>query len=150
MESGSNSCKKEINEVLEKRRQRRDEILSKYEALYSKLDTLWQVLKNSEDLQYRNTINLKKYDEEIQDLAREVDRLREFYIDEYTISEVMKRVEDTLAENVMRLRNLYGKNMAAKNWVTQSRPRSRSFPSAFKNLFTRKRGGKRGKKTRKH
>ena len=156
MESSNDTCKREINEVLEKQRQRREEIISNYEELYSKLDTVWQFLKNSEKLKYRNTINLKQYDEETQQLAREVDRLRELYIDEYTISEVMKRVEDTLAENIMRVRKLYGKNLAVQNWAAQSRPRSSSF-STFEGLrnrfkkFTQRRrsfGGKR--KTRKH
>jgi hypothetical protein len=123
---------------------------TEYQALLDRLVPIFEDLNKNKKKSTRNNTKLKGYDEELDKLSREIDRLREKYKEQYKIWEMIEGVQSThryIVEDMRKIRNKPTSLELVPNW--NPRPRSQSFPGAFKNLFTRKKGGKKNK-TRKH
>lgn len=131
--------------------------LEKYTNLEKKFIDLYEEIVEMKSQPYKNNAKLKKADEQLMNLHIEYTKVRKDFEKQYRIHELIKSVE-SMNEYIRKdLGEVSGKPTKpipqsplsqVPNWATnKGRQRSRSFPGAW---LTRKKGGKRYKKTRKH
>lgn len=127
-----------------------------YTNLENKFIELYEQINEMKPQPYKNNAKLKKAEEQLMDLHIEFTKKRDNFKKQYRIHELIKSVESMNQYIRDDLKELYKKPTMpipqaplnkVPNW---GRQRSRSFPGALKNIFTRKRGGGKAKKTRKH
>jgi hypothetical protein len=133
---------------------RHEAFLQEFQALNEELFSIFDEVTARTKNTYRNNSIVKDVNNRLLELERKRIELINTYHDEYATYEAIKAAETTHDYIITDLRKYSGKKVAPRvetsvaNW--NGRPRSQSFPGAFKNLFTRKRkGGKRNKQTRK-
>jgi hypothetical protein len=134
---------------------RHEAFLQAFQALNEELFGIFDEVTARTKNTYRNNSIVEDVNNRLLDLEKKRIDLINTYHDEYATYEAIKAAETTHDYIISDLRKYSGKKVAPRvemsvaNW--NGRTRSKSFPGAFKNLFTRKgKGGKRGKKTRKH
>ena len=137
------------------------EFESEYQALLDRLLEIYDALRENKGKSTRNNQKLQSYDKEVLELSREIDRLREKYIEQYKIYEMIEGVQSThkfILEDIGQIYKKPRPQNLIPNFGT-NKPRRSSF-SALESLknrfkrFTQSRrksfGGKRNKQTRKH
>ena len=133
---------------------RHEAFLQEFQALNQELFGMFDEITARTKNKYRNNSIVEDRNKRLFELEEKRIDLINTYHDEYATYEAIKAAETTHDYIINSLR-AYSEKKALPSEVNArgipnwNRPRSKSFPGAFKNLFTRKRkGGKRGKKTR--
>jgi hypothetical protein len=142
------NCEKKMKAVEEKH----TSFLNDFNALNQELYQLFDKVTARRKNRYRNNSIVNDINTRLFGLEKKRIELMNLYFDEYSTYEAIKAAETTHDYLVNDIRAYSEKKLAPElsvpNW--NGRPRSKSFPGAFKNLLTRKKGGKRKQKTRKH
>ena len=135
------------------------EFQAEYQALMDRLLAIYDNLHTNKGKPTRNNTKLENYTEQVNQVSREIDRLREKYRDQYEIYDTIEGVQSTHRFILDDIMEIYKKprpqNLIQNFGVTK--PRRSSF-STFEGLrnrlkrFTQRRrksfGGKRRKQTR--
>ena len=134
---------------------------TEYKALMDRLFAIYDNLHRNKGKPTRNNEKLQTYTEQVNQLSREIDKLREKYRDQYEIYETIEGVQSTHRYILDDIAEIY-KKPRPENLIQNfgvSKPRRSSF-STFEGLrnrvkrFTQRRrksfGGKHRKETRRN
>jgi isoleucyl-tRNA synthetase len=137
------------------------EFQREYQALMDRLFTIYDNLHENKGKPTRNNTKLENYKEQVNQVSREIDRLREKYREQYEIYDTIEGVQSTHRYILDDLTEIY-KKPRPQNLIPNfgvSKPRRSSF-STFEGLrnrlkrFTQRRrksfGGNHQRRTRRY